>query len=57
MKALTCYRKPRRAAGYGAQILDCSHTLVGSLVGLVVLGVDHVGEEQRAVRKYAPPLV
>lgn len=54
---LTCDRQPGGAAGDGAQVLDGGHALVGALVGLVVLGVDHVGEEQRAVGEDAPALV
>lgn len=55
--ALTCYGEAGRAAGNGADVVDGGDALVGALVRLVVLGVDHVGEEQRAVGQHAPPLV
>lgn len=54
---LTCYREAGRAAGDGSQVVDRGDALVGALVGLVVLRVDHVVEEQRAIGKYVPPLV
>lgn len=38
-------------------MFDRSDALVGPLIGLVVLGVDHMGEEQRAIGKYTPPFV
>lgn len=57
VEELTCYRKTGRAAGNGSQVVDSSDALIGSLVGLIVLGVDHVGEEQRAVWEDVPPLI
>lgn len=57
LAGLTCYREARRAAGDGPQVVDGGNALIGALVWLVVLGVDHVGEEERAVREDAPPLV
>jgi len=55
--ALTRHGETRRPAGDGPDVVDGGDALVGALVGLVVLGVDHVGEEQRAVGEHAPPLV
>lgn len=57
VEELTCYRQTGGAAGNGPQVVDSSDALIGSLVGLVVLGVDHVGEEQRAVWENVPPLI
>lgn len=54
---LTCYRKASCTAGNGSQVVDSGNTLIDALVWLVVLRVDHVGEEQRAIRQYASPLV
>lgn len=54
---LTCHGETGGAAGDGAQVVNRGHALIGSLVGLVVLGVDHVGEEERAVGEDASPLV
>lgn len=54
---LTSYGETGGAAGNGPQVVDSSDALIGSLVGFIVLRVDHVGEEQRAVGKNAPPLV
>ena len=53
----TCYSEARRAAGDGPQAVDGGDALVGPLIGLVVLGVDHVVEEQDAVGEDVPPLV
>ena len=57
LAALTCYRKACCAAGNGSQVVNCSNTLVGALVWLVVFRVDHVCEEQRAIREDVPPLI
>lgn len=54
---LTCYREARRSAGDGPQVVDGGDTLIGALVRLVVLGVDHVGEEQRPIGEYVSPLI
>lgn len=54
---LTCHGETGGAAGDGAQVVNRGHALIGSLVGFVVLGVDHVGEEERAVGEDASPLV
>ena len=57
MSLPTCYRETGRAAGNGPQVVDGGHALVGALIWLVVLGVHHRRDEQRAVRQHAPPLV
>lgn len=53
----TCHGEAGGAAGNGSQAVDGGHTLVHSLVGLVVLGVHHARDEQRAVRENTPPPV
>lgn len=55
--ALTCYRETGRLAGNGPQVVDSGDALIGSLIRLIVLGVDDVGEEQRAIGKYVSSLV
>lgn len=55
--ALTCYRQTGCAAGNGSQVVYRGDALIGPLVGLIVLWVDHVVEEQRAIGKYISPLV
>lgn len=57
MAALTCYREARRAAGNGSQVVDGGDALIGALIRLIVLRVDHVGEEERAIGKYVSSLV
>lgn len=54
---LTSYGETGGAARNGPQVVNGSDALIGALVGFIVLRVDHVGEEQRAVGKNAPPLV
>lgn len=54
---LTSYGETGGAAGNGPQVVNGSDALIGSLVRFIVLRVDHVVEEQRAVGKDAPPLV
>lgn len=55
--ALTCDRETCRAAGNGPQVVNSGHALIGALVWLVVLRMDHVSEEERAVGEHAPSLV
>lgn len=57
LEELTGYGKAGRAAGNGSQVVDSSNALIGSLVRLIVLRVDHVGEEQRAVGKNVSSLI
>lgn len=57
LAALTCYGETGRLAGNGSQVVDSGDALIDTLVGLIVLGVDHVGEEQRAIGKYVSSLV
>lgn len=56
-KVGTCYWKTSCAARNGSQVVDSGNTLIGSLVRLVVLWVDYVCKQQRAVGEYASPLI
>lgn len=57
LATLTCYGKTGRAAGNGSQVVNSGNTLIGALVRLIVLRVDHVVEEQRAIGKYVSSLI
>lgn len=57
LAALTCNEEACHAARNGSEVFNGSNTLVGALIRLVVLGVNHVGEGKRAVGQYATSLV